>query len=536
MNRWHFLLANTISAVGWAFLYIIPGVLIGLASSELSAESATRLFALILTLLAIIWLTSIGVKWLLVNTKPFLHHHLHTFWTWLKHHPRLANYIKNLAPHHEIDHYPTAALTILGILCFFTSITTIALVLQGSWLTAINNPVYLFLQSLRTQPFDIFFIVVSLIISPLPLIVFALSITVYALYHRDWRTLCYWLSLGFTSSITILLLTLNVDIPTPNNLPPQHASSLFPAIDLTFATSLFGFFILYISTHYRTITVLIMRILLLVTLFLEGIAIIYLGDNWMTSVIASYFIGLTICILHWFFYRRHKQPNERSQLPIILVCLLLALSTCIAYILYFKKNVHSHSPLFKQYVITEHVWWTQKQPILPVYSTNRIGHRTGLMNIQYAGSIIKLQQAMEKGGWKRQSNSFFYSLLMRAGGHNSAEELPLMTQLYLTKKPALMMTYNTDNNKTSLVFRLWRSNYHLRHYKQPIWIGSVIPRPHPTLNNEPQHHQPTAAYAYIVNALVGFKINQIKLPKAYLQSLPHAVSPILLIIKEPETN
>ncbi len=46
MNRWQFFLANTISAIGWSIVYILPGVLIGFAGSELSAESATRLLLL----------------------------------------------------------------------------------------------------------------------------------------------------------------------------------------------------------------------------------------------------------------------------------------------------------------------------------------------------------------------------------------------------------------------------------------------------------------------------------------------------------
>ena len=69
MKHWHFLIANAVSAVAWAILYVTPGVLIGAASSELSTESATRLFVLILIFLVIVWLTSLSIKWLVVHTS-----------------------------------------------------------------------------------------------------------------------------------------------------------------------------------------------------------------------------------------------------------------------------------------------------------------------------------------------------------------------------------------------------------------------------------------------------------------------------------
>ncbi|WP_131739679.1 DedA family protein [Legionella adelaidensis] len=64
MNRWHFLFANVISAIGWAILYVLPGILIGVASSELSPESASRLFMIVIILLIIIWVLGIAIKWI----------------------------------------------------------------------------------------------------------------------------------------------------------------------------------------------------------------------------------------------------------------------------------------------------------------------------------------------------------------------------------------------------------------------------------------------------------------------------------------
>ena len=161
MNRWYFLMANIASAIGWSLLYIMPGVLIGTASSELSAESATRLFILVLVLLLVMWLASLGIKWLIIRANHFLSTHLHIFWVWSQKHPHLASYFKKLTPAHESNHYPTAALSILFFLSLLLSIFVTLVVINGSWAEAIDNPAYLFLQSIRISSFDHFFIVIK---------------------------------------------------------------------------------------------------------------------------------------------------------------------------------------------------------------------------------------------------------------------------------------------------------------------------------------------------------------------------------------
>ena len=73
MNQWHFLLSNVLSAIGWSILYVGPGVFIGAASSELSTESATRLFLSVLILLGLVWAIGQGMKWVFSHASLLLH-------------------------------------------------------------------------------------------------------------------------------------------------------------------------------------------------------------------------------------------------------------------------------------------------------------------------------------------------------------------------------------------------------------------------------------------------------------------------------
>jgi len=260
---------------------------------------------------------------------------------------------------------------------------------------------------------------------------------------------------------------------------------------------------------------------------------VYLGDNWITNVIASCFISLTICLTHWVFYRRIESPKIRTQLPMVIIFSLLALTSCFSYRLNLKKMIHTHTPHLEQYVMTDDVWWNQQRPLLPLYTTDHIGQHTGLLNIQYAGSLQKIRETLEANGWKEKSNSIFYSLLMRAGSQNPADKLPLMSQLYLNKAPVLVLTYNSQDESKLIILSLWRSNYHLRHYLQPLWLGSLRAM---NIIKKPTHSSSSIETLdnIILKALPGFKTNHIPLPKRCLQPLPYHVDPTLLIIKEPD--
>lgn len=528
MNGWHFLLANIISGIGWAIFYVVPGILIGAASTELSAESATRLFVFILAILVIAWLISQGIKWLLLHANQLLNTQLRKIWIWSNRHIKVSHFLKKLTPKHERNHYPTAGLLFLFIVCLFISIAITLLVSQWTWVAAINNPCHLFLQSLRTQYFDAFFVAISLVISPLPLLIFSLSVAFSAIYYHDWRMLRYWTSLAISCSLIASLLAWLIKIPEPGGLLYYQLTPTFPAPNLTLATALFSFLIGYANTCFRTTIMLVLRAVLATLLLLAGLALLYLGDNWASSIVAAYFIGLTICIAHWIGFRRPGSENPvspKSTTPIILACSLFLLSSSISYPFYYKKITREHAPYLKQYVLTDKIWWSQSQPLLPLYTTNRIGNRIGLFNIQYVGSLKKFQKALRVYGWKKQPDSFFYSLLMRASGQNSAQELPLMAQLYLNKKPTLIMVYPSNQKQALYIIRLWRSNYHLCNHNQPIWLGSVVSL-QATSEKKPE------PFSRILPAMKNFKLNILAIPNhKQLKTLPKTVPSDLLMIK-----
>lgn len=531
MNQWHFLLANGASAVGWAILYILPGILIGTASNELSTESATKLFITVLLLLAAIWLISRSLKWVIIRANLWLRHNLHRIWIRLGKSALLGKIVRHLTPNSEKNNYSTAVITLLCILSLIATLSLFLFISQELWVNQANSAVYYFLQSLRTHSFDVFFVAVSIAIGPLPLVTFYLCIAGYALYSRDWRLLKYWISLALVCSLFVYLVNNTISfqtLPTAWKFKPVQP---FPNPWLTFATALFGFLIFFLEAYYQTVMALALRVVLLTLLLLASIGALYLGDNWFSAVLGALLLGFTICLLHWLLYRRQKKMREHSLWPMALSCLLLFGAALLSSATLFKKQMHRYYRHHEQYALTEDSWWNQQKPFLPVYSTNRIGQPIGIFNIQYAGSLVNLKKSLETAGWKQQSNSFLHTLLMRVGGHQYAKEQPWMSPLYSNKKAHLILTYKASHY--FYVLRFWRSNYHLTNRLQPIWIGSIYS--YPQMNGYAATGYSIPWYSEsmpLMKALKGYDTHTIALPRKSSQPLSRLFPQVLLIVRE----
>ncbi|VEG90172.1 VTT domain-containing protein [Legionella spiritensis] len=539
MKHLHFYFANVVSAIAWSFLYVLPGFLIGAASNELSPETATRLFVLVLIILGAVWLATLVVKWLLLKLNAFLRTHLHDFWFWSSKHPHLSKWFTAITPRNETSHYATAGLLLSFLLCLSGFLVITLLTISHSFIADnVNLPIHFVLQSIRTDAFDAFFAAVSLFCSPIILVLLNIIVISLALYHRDWRTLYFWC--GLMASCTLMLVATHwlITSPRPTDILNIKPGNSYPAITLTYATSIFTAILFYFNSHPATRFKILINLFFLISLVLAGFAAVYLGEYWLSDVLGAYLAGLSICLIFWLFYRRDQAEKIVPTSLVIVFATTFFAAGLISNFLNFNQVVHSHQPYFAQYVFTDQLWWNQKKPLLPIYRVNRFGRPISLFNIQYAGSISRLESSLRAFGWYKQNQSFYESILGRLSGRPDYQGLPLMAQLYLNRKPVLVMTYELENGSTRLILRLWRSNYHLKHYRQPVWIGSVHSG---TPGNIEQHlvkQQHTAkkethsSLFYVRMALSEFMLRELKLPVHDIGKIPLNVEPTLLLIKE----
>ncbi len=537
MPQWSFLIANILSAIGWSLLYVMPGVLIGTASHDLSPERATHLFVLILILLAVIWVLGIMLKWLLNVLNSLLKRHLHPIWLKLKNSSSGRLLYDFITPPKEETHDTTALLAFISLLCFFCFITVLGFVIQGEWLNSANIPTHLFIQSFHTVILEAFFIFCTQLTSTLTISCLFIISCAWFIYYKNSRAILYLSGLIILSSFVAFLLSYYVDSPRPPGLLVLMDGSSFPAVNLMVATAVYGFILFYINNGYLLFTN-ILRTVLITALGLSGFGAIYLGDYWLADVLASYFAGAFIGLIFYLTYRKNDKEAKKIKHGVSLIASLflgIILPSILACYVNFHKLSYNHTPYHKEFSLSEANWWNQNKPILPVYRLNRIGKRTSLLNIEYSGNLQLLEEDLQARGWESQSESFFNTLLMRISRRSNEVKLSLLPQLYNNKVPTLIMTYKDIRSKLILELRIWESNYNLTESNKPLWIGSI----HPSAPKNHKHSKEPGYFPNLIDPILYlapsqnlFELRKITLPETIIKRTTYPTQPYILLIKK----
>lgn len=540
MSHWRFFIANVISAIGWSILYVMPGVIIGTASHELSPESATRLFVLILIILALIWAISVMFKWLVNLLSSFFKRHLHYLWLKLKNSSTFGSLCNFITPKNEKNHYTTASLALITLLCLFNFTALLGLVIQTQWISTINLPVHLFIQSFHIFILKAFFIFCTQLTSTLTISVLFVICCIWFIYYKNLKAIFYLSSLMIVSNIITFLLSYYVDSARPSGLLIVMSGSSFPAINLMIATAFYGL-ILFLINQGSILLTNTLRTCVFTILGLSGLGALYLGDYWLTDILAAYFGGAALGFIYCLVYRKYNIPYKKMKRAGLMIFSLLfatILASTLSFYLNFHTLTYNHLSYRKEFSLSETTWWSQSKPILPIYRLNRIGKRTSILNIEYCGDLSSLEEALKLNGWQSRNESFFTNLLLRIGNESNGVKLPLLTQLYENKAPELIMTYIDKNSKLTLELRMWESNYYLSESNKPLWIGSI----HPSTAKNNKHPQ-DVYYSKLINPLEYFSLSKktfnfkkLIIPDLSLKRTSHPTEPYILLIKKNDNR
>jgi membrane protein DedA with SNARE-associated domain len=444
MSRTQFILFNVLSALCWSLVYVVPGILIGMASNELSPSDATRLAVLFLVFLASAWVITRAIFWISRSTKNWIRNPLHLLW--LK--ARQLPLIDRLTPSQEKDHFATALLTIGFIGLSILTLGLMVYIKQWSILSE-NTLKTLILPLLHSPLLDKLSLFIAALIAPLPLFVVLTLITAYSLWNKNWQALVSWLAASafVIGSVSLFYLQFTPFHPMVSRLFQESL------LHLAWSTNLFCFLMVFLCERPNPVITLIYRILLLSILILAGLSSIYQGIITPINALLGYLIGLSIFLAFWLFLRVNPLNKAPASWIIPSVFLLLVLTTVMTI-------PFVTTPSQKPNQIKLQQWWfhASKQPLIDP------------INIQYAGNIKSLERTLTVSGWKKQSHPILHALLVKASGRASL--WPLFQPLYHNKKPDLTLICRDKPSSGVIVLRFWKSNYYLDNSKQPIWMGS----------------------------------------------------------------
>ncbi len=297
MNWRDFMVANVISGILWAPVYLLPGMAFG-ASLDIASRVAGRLAVLILLLVVLLWLTT----WLVKHAVRLFQAHatdwLQRFTHWSQGRRFMGPISASLLDprENELRGLATLAILLLGSMVLLS----LSLSAAGQQLpSGLDQSLYHFFQELRTPWIDALMVFTTelgdyQVTLPVSLVVFA-----WLVWRRNHSA-------------------------APGEAAQGAMGYSFPSSHATFSTLVFGFLAVLIA---REIPVARRWIVYLAAAFLIvpiAFARLYLGIHWLTDTLAGLCLGLIWVTVLGIAYNHHPKAalHWRGLLAYSVVALL----------------------------------------------------------------------------------------------------------------------------------------------------------------------------------------------------------------------
>lgn len=475
MNPWEFYIANITSAIGWAPAYMLPGILLGAASLELSPDLAVHgiLVILLVTLFIILCIWVIYKLFVLISLQ--VDNLLNKIWFRLAH-SRYFSFITAALKYHDSEK-PHGQLA----LAFYFLVFTIAFLYlafyvasHGSANISLNNSLYYLFRSWRTPLVDHIMLAVtflgdSLVLTPLTITIFA-----WLAYKRYWYTAAHVILLAVLTTCGIEGFKHLVHSVRPWGIFHSPMSSSFPSGHTTLATIYYVGIGLLITQAYQIKRDNPLFIFLGIIVIAVAISRMYLGAHWFTDVLGGWLLGSAILIFVLLSYKRRKTKTFNPRGLFLTIIITLAVSYSANYFLREAKAQQNYAQIdWPVYTMTADSWWNQTDEHLPRVRINRFGYSTEVLNLQWQANLAAIQSLLQQNGWETPPERDWISIFQRLADIQSAEHLPLVSALYLDKTPVLVLTKKIAGDKKLIVLRLWNSHLLIKDSTLPLWVGTV---------------------------------------------------------------
>lgn len=309
MTPLRFMIAIIPAAFLWAVAYMTPGYLLGALSLELPAGTATKFILSVLGIIIVLWLLLWFVKWIIQIAWQTIDTTITKIWVAMRRSKSMHWFTTMLADPHEPNLHQQLTLYIFALASFCLLLGAIFSVMHHGIMTAIDAPLYHVLTSIRTSTLDNIFCGITLLGDRDFILVFTLLTLGVLCWQRQWRAAAHWLAMMVLCTSTILLFKHLYFSPRPNPLLTNVSSSSFPSGHTAFSATFYGFFAILIA---QDLPSNLKRTPLLSALVITGFVAfsrLYLGAHWLSDVVTSLLLGLTLNLAMTLSYRRHLRKH-----------------------------------------------------------------------------------------------------------------------------------------------------------------------------------------------------------------------------------
>jgi membrane protein DedA with SNARE-associated domain/membrane-associated phospholipid phosphatase len=477
MGPVHFGVVNVLSAIGWAFAYILPGVFFGTSVAVAGAVS-TRLAVLLFLIVATSW----GFVWLGRKMVLLLGH-------------RGPIWIAALKDWVAADtSAPGAMIPVRHLLSYlfhrqhgeelFFGVLVLALFAAG-WgfvgvlqdvlakdpLVLADQSVYHFFQSLRTPWADRIFVTLTEFGDSFVDICLSGTVILVLLGKRCHRTAGFWVIAALGGLVGVQLLKWAIHLPRPANLYHGASAFGFPSGHTTMSVILYGFLAIMLVRGFSSSWRWGIFVVFLLVSFVMAISRLYLGAHWLSDVLGGFFIGTSWIALLGIAYLKRPDEGVPRRLLGIATIIVVVIAGGWHVTQRHEKDLEFYAPQQDVQSMPLATWLADGWRELPAWRIDMAGEREQPLAIQWAGSPDELAQYLLIKGWQHPPAFDLRNLLGMLSSDTPIERLPVLPRLHSGQVDRLRLV-RRDKEKRWLL-RLWPTDVKIAENNTPLFVGTI---------------------------------------------------------------
>jgi len=477
MSPLHFGVVNVLSAIGWAFVYILPGVFFGTSLAVAGAVS-TRLAVLIFILLAAMW----GFIWLSRKLVVLVGHRGPI---WLA---ALKDWAAADTPVHGVM-LPVKRLLLYLFLrqqgeeLFFGFLVLMLFVAGWGFLGVLQDvlakdplviadqAVYHFFQSLRTPWGDHILVAVTELGDSFVNICISGAVLLVLLLKRRYRTAGYWVLTILGGLLGVQLLKWLIHLPRPVALYHGTSAYGFPSGHTTMSVILYGFLAILIARGLSSTLRWGLFVSVFVVSFVVAISRLYLGAHWLSDVLGGFFIGTSwVALLGIAYLKRPSEGVPRRLLGLVTV-LVIVIAGSWHVSRRHEKDLAFYAPRYNVQSMPLATWLADGWRELPAWRIDMKGEWEQPLTIQWAGPPDELAQYLLTRGWQRPPSLNLKNFLGMFSPDTPIEKLPVLPHLHNGRVDRLRLAHRGKNKRW--VLRLWPADARITGNNVPLFVGTI---------------------------------------------------------------
>ncbi|MDR5739194.1 MULTISPECIES: VTT domain-containing protein [unclassified Caballeronia] len=468
-----FFVVNVVSALIWAPLHVLPGVVFG-ASIELAGAVSIRLVVILVAVTALAWLVFNLARVVVWHAKEWTVASREWLLTWAERKPGVTARVVSRAL--DPGNPATGLIAVISVLLlasavlFFYVLTNVT---RGSSLVQVDASIYRLLQSFRSTWADSILDAAAALGSMPTLLALAAMVIVWMILERRWRTVAYWLVAVVFSQVLVAVIRFTTHQPLPMSFAP--AGRTFPSSHLAATVVIYGFLAFLLLRRVGMLTGVFVATAASGIVTAVALAGLYFGrftisDALGSAALAAIWVFLIALTAVW---RNPGKPKPRPLMPLAVLTVV-----CASVALQVSDDTEAHSKPPATVVVTPIEWMDTVWRRFSCYRSSLDGDRLEPITVQWAATPAQIRAQLASRGWKEVTGVTMQSVMSVVSPDAPATALPALPRLNNGEPSKLVFTRSPRGPDQRDVLRFWPTTYAVREHSgaapTPIWLGSIV--------------------------------------------------------------